>query len=269
MLEQPTFETFYKAKPLKTILSLVKNGSFIDILRFESFTIHFQPIIDKNNNSIFGYESLLRGINPFTNELVSPAFLFDSAREYNMLFFLDRFARELALKSAAVKNIDSHLFINFLPTSIYDPVHCLQSTVKWANQLEFNPKNIVFEVVETEKVEDPIHLKNILDYYKSQGFKTALDDVGSGYSSLSMLASLNPDIIKIDREIIIDIDKNNVKQSICKALVSMANDSGITVLAEGIETRGEYEYLSTLKIDLMQGFFFGKPQAEPLRVLKI
>jgi EAL domain-containing protein (putative c-di-GMP-specific phosphodiesterase class I) len=72
----------------------------------------------------------------------------------DMNFTLDRMCRETALKTTAVKKIDTKVFINFILTSIYDPEFCLASTVKWAKQLEFDPKNIVFEVVETQKVKD-------------------------------------------------------------------------------------------------------------------
>ena len=84
-----------------------------------------------------------------------------------MLFYLDRACREISLKTAAVKNIHAKVFINFIPTAIYDPEHCLQSTVKWANQLEFDPKNVIFEVTESEYVEDLEHLSKILQFYKA------------------------------------------------------------------------------------------------------
>jgi EAL domain-containing protein (putative c-di-GMP-specific phosphodiesterase class I) len=182
-----------------------------------------------------------------------------------MLFYLDRACRETSLKTAAVKNISSKVFINFIPTAIYDPHHCLASTVKWAKQLDFNPKNIIFEVIESDHVADLDHLKNILDYYKSQGFMVALDDVGSGYSSLNMIAKLLPDIVKIDREIITHIDTNTVNQSIFRAIVQIAHENNIVVLAEGIERAEEVAFCRANGADLAQGYYFGKPNAEPIR----
>ena len=100
--------------------------------------------------------------------------------------------------------------------------------------MEFDLKNVIFEVVESENIEDIEHLKNILNFYKSKGFMVALDDVGSGYSSLNMIVQLLPDIVKVDREIVKDIDKNRANQSVFTAIVNIAKENNITVLAEGI-----------------------------------
>lgn len=231
-----------------------------------ALTTHFQPIVDLENGEIYGYESLARGVND-DGTLIYPDKLFSWAKQGDMLFYLDRACRETSLKTAAVKNIKNKVFINFIPTAIYDPEHCLQSTVKWAKQLEFDPKNIIFEVIETEHVEDIEHLNKILTFYKSQGYMVALDDVGSGYSSLNMIARLKPDIVKIDREIIDGIDTNTANQSVFKAIVSLAKESGIIVLAEGAERTEEVAYCAANGANLAQGYYFGRPSAEPIRKL--
>jgi EAL domain-containing protein (putative c-di-GMP-specific phosphodiesterase class I) len=231
-----------------------------------ALTTHFQPIVDIKTNTIYGYESLARGVSD-EGDLIYPDRLFTWAREGDMLFYLDRACRESSLKTAAVKNIKNKVFINFIPTAIYDPEHCLQSTVKWAKQLEFDPKNIIFEVIESDHVEDLDHLKRILDFYKSQGFMVALDDVGSGYSSLNMIAKLLPDIVKIDRAIIDQIDTNEINQSIFRAITQIAHENGIIVLAEGIERAEEIAFCSAYGADLAQGYYFGRPNAEPIRKL--
>jgi len=231
-----------------------------------ALTAHFQPIVDLASNTIFGYESLARGVSDEGN-LIYPDTLFRWGREGDMLFYLDRACRETSLKTAAVKNIASKVFINFIPTAIYDPQHCLQSTVKWARQLDFDPKNIIFEVIESDYVADLDHLKKILDFYKSQGFMVALDDVGSGYSSLNMIAKLLPDIVKIDREIIDHIDTNIVNQSIFRAIVQIAKDNNIIVLAEVIERAEEAVFCTQEGADLAQGYYYGKPSSEPIRKL--
>ncbi|OIP55756.1 MAG: EAL domain-containing protein [Helicobacteraceae bacterium CG2_30_36_10] len=240
---------------VKKLTTIIDNGAL---------TTHFQPIIDIKSNTIYGYESLARGVDE-DGSLISPDKLFNWAREGNMLFYLDRACRETSLKTAAVKNIHSKVFINFIPTAIYDPKHCLKSTVQWATQLNFDPKNIIFEVIESDYVEDLDHLKGILDYYKSQGFMVALDDVGSGYSSLNMIAKLLPNIVKIDRAIIDQIDTSSVNQSIFRAIVQIAKENDIIVLAEGIERVEELAFCAKEGADLAQGYYFAKPSAEPIR----
>jgi len=258
------FQALMLAKPLQYYINLVEDKEFFDIIQNESLTSHFQPIIQASDRSIYGYEALVRGVDP-KGKLVYPDVLFAKSERNNMDFHLDRLCRETALKTAAVKNINQKVFINFIPTSIYDPEFCLKSTVKWANQLEFDYKNIVFEVVETASVKDKEHLKKVLNYYREQGFQVALDDVGEGFSNLNMIIELRPDIIKIDRNIICDIDKSELKHSVYEALYKISHDNGIEVLAEGVETQEEIDTVEAIGVDYIQGYYFSKPTAESIR----
>lgn len=262
--ENFNFQSVLGAKNLQRYINLVQDREFFDIINNASLTSYFQPIVDAKDYSIFGYEALIRGVRE-NGDLMFPDELFSKSTRNDLNFKLDRMCRESALKTAAVKRITQKVFINFLPTAIYDPQFCLNSTVKWAKQLEFDPKNIIFEVVETESVKDKNHLKNILSYYREQGFEIALDDVGEGYSGLNMLINLKPNIIKIDREIIQNIDKDELKQSTYKALYTLARENGIKILAEGVETSFELEMIQKIGVDYLQGYYFGRPQAEPVR----
>lgn len=262
--KQFNFQSILTAKPLQRYINLYDDQDFFDIVNNESLTVHFQPIVNMSDNQIYGYETLARGVKEDGN-LMYPDELFRKSKQNDFNFKLDRLCRESALKTAATKKVHQKVFINFIPTSIYDPEFCLNSTVKWAKQLEFDPSQIVFEVVETELVKDQAHLKGILEYYRAKGFKIALDDVGEGYSSLNMLIELKPDIIKIDRNIISGIDTNELKQSVYKALYNLAKEHSITVLAEGIETAYELETIKSIGVDLAQGYYFAKPTAEPIR----
>lgn len=257
------------AREIKTLAyfkDLIGAKELSTLINKGALTTHFQPIVDLHSHEIYGYESLARGVED-DGSLIYPDTLFTWAREGDMLFYLDRACRESSLKTAAVKNIHAKVFINFIPTAIYDPTHCLISTVRWAKQLDFDPQNIVFEVVESDRVDDVKHLKKILDFYKSKGFMVALDDMGSGYSSLNLLAQLLPDIVKIDRAIIDHIDTNPTNQSIFKAIVSIAKENNILVLAEGVERKEEVTYAVANGAQLAQGYYFGKPNSEPVRKL--
>jgi EAL domain-containing protein (putative c-di-GMP-specific phosphodiesterase class I) len=262
-----TLSSILFTKPLNRYLYFIEDKNFFDIIENKSLTAYFQPIIDMKTNEIFAYETLTRGVLP-NGELMYPDELFLKSTRNDMNFVLDKMCRENALKTTAVKKVDAKVFINFIPTSIYDPEFCLASTVKWAKQLEFDPKNIVFEVVETEYVEDKEHLKKILNYYRKEGFLIALDDVGEGYSSLNMIIDLKPDIIKVDRNIICDIDTDQMKQSIYKALKLICDDNGIKLLAEGVETPSELEKIKEIGVDYAQGYYFARPSAEIVRKIE-
>jgi len=262
--QQLDFAAFSRTKTLKKWFFLLNNRDFIDIFENNSLTTYFQPIVSLPNLEIVAYECLSRGVKS-DGSLMPPYLLFKLAVENDLLFFLDRLCRENALKSAAVKKITADIFINFIPTSIYVPETCLQSTMHWARQLEYDPSRIVFEVVESHQVEDLKHLRSILDFYRDKGFRTALDDIGSGHTNLATLAALGADLIKIDMEIIRGIDKDPVKQSIFGALATIAHENGIKVLAEGVETCEELAYVRENGAELAQGYLFAKPAAEPVR----
>ncbi len=264
--ENLSFRHMAETKTLENWFTLLNANDLVWILEQGSITVYFQPIIDLHSQTIYAYECLSRGVLA-DGSLMSPQVMFDTAKKTDLLFNLDRQCRETAIKTAAVKNIPTNIFINFLPSAIYNPEFCLRDTVKWAQQLEFDPDKIVFEVVETEHIRDINHLIAILKLYKSKGFRTALDDVGSGYSSLNLFATLAPDIIKIDLEIVRDIHNSEVKQAVAKALIQMGRDAGCKVLAEGIESLEEYNWFKTAGADYAQGYYFARPTVEPLRSL--
>ena len=257
------FREFSKTKTLRKWMSIVNSKDLIYILSNKSLATFFQPIVNINNNTIYGHELLSRGIKE-NGKLMSPFEMFKLAKESGLIFNLDRQARETAIINASKHNLKSKLFINFIPTAIYDPSVCLKSTLDTIIKYKMDTNQVTFEVVETEQVTDTGHLKTILDFYRTKGFNIALDDVGSGYSSLNNLALLCPDYIKIDMEIIRDIHKHKLKQSIFEALVSIAKSISISVLAEGVESSDELEYVKAHGADLVQGYYFSKPTEQPL-----
>lgn len=262
------FSAFSRTKSLKKWLFLLNNREFLDIFESNSLTTWFQPIVSLPTHEIVAYECLSRGVKA-DGALMPPHLLFKLAEENDLLFYLDRLCRENALKTAAAKKVSADIFINFVPTAIYVPETCLQSTMKWARQLEYDPKRVVFEVVETHQVSDLPHLRTILDYYRSKMFRTALDDIGSGHANLTTLAALGADLIKVDMGIIRGIDNDPVKQSIFGALTGIAKANKIKVLAEGVETSEELAYVTQQGADLAQGYLFAKPSPEPVRRVEL
>ncbi|MBF0272671.1 MAG: EAL domain-containing protein [Magnetococcales bacterium] len=258
----PDLNDIRKVISLDVLIARQKEEWLIDVLREKRLTNHFQPIFHANDTrEPFAHECLLRGLTQ-EGEIIPPGKLFHAATTTDLLFQLDRAARAMAVKNAASCGIDSKIFINFTPTSIYDPQYCLQSTVKIIKESGLMRDRIVFEVIETEKLDDPAHLATILKFYRHAGFQVALDDLGSGYSSLNLLPVLKPDYIKIDRELISGIHKDRFKIVIVEKLVDICKDLGILVVAEGIEIQEELTVLQQLGVDFVQGFLLARPSAK-------
>lgn len=232
-----------------------------EVIQQQLMICHYQPIVNVEEQ-VFAYELLSR----FQNEdgsIIYPNEIFSAARVRGRLYALDRACRMSAVKHAASIK-EKKAFINFIPTSIYSPEFCLKSTTALAEELGINPVQLVFEVVETEKVEDIEHLKKILAYYKAKGFEYALDDVGEGYSTMEMLADLKPKYMKLDMKYVQGVSEDKMKQAIAQKFLEKALEVGSTPLAEGIEERADFEWLKEQGYKLFQGYYFGKPEAKPV-----
>ncbi|AST91035.1 MULTISPECIES: EAL domain-containing protein [Sutcliffiella] len=232
-----------------------------DVIKNELITFFFQPIITAKKE-IFAYEMLAR-FRDEEGKIVSPSNIFRAAKERGRLYALDRVCRLNAIKAS--RAVDEKVFINFIPTSIYSPEYCLKSTVNLANSLGLNPSKFVFEVVETEKVDDIDHLKSILTFYKEKGFQYALDDVGEGYSTINLLADLKPHYMKLDLKYVQGVAETVEKQRVAEKFLKKALEIGSIPLAEGIENKEDFEWLKDIGYQLFQGYYFGKPSPKPLK----
>lgn len=236
-------------------------ADLIDERRLTTFFHGIWPAAD--TCSPYAYECLSRGLEP-GGGIISPGRLFGAASSAGMLFPLDRLARETAVMAAHQKGITTRLFINFTPTALYDPATCLATTVKAVDSTGLPRDRFVFEVIETEEIDDADHLVGILQAYRDSGFGIALDDLGGGYSGLNLLSRLRPDFVKLDREMIMGIDTDTYRQVVVGHVIEMARDLNVRVVAEGVETAAELDWLRLAGTDLVQGFLFGKPQPDPV-----
>ncbi|WP_019415391.1 EAL domain-containing protein [Paenisporosarcina sp. TG20] len=243
---------------LKTFKFRFQEKETVNFIQHGQLVSHLQPIVSLHSKEVYGYESLLRTKDSEIS--YSPMSLFNIAAKTGLHSLLDQRAREAAIKARDGNiPIGKKSFINFLPSTIYNPDFCLQHTFKLVEKYKVNPQDLVFEVVETEKINDVLHLKKVLDRYKKEGMKVALDDVGSGYSTLDMLELLRPDYVKIDRSYVTNCDQDSTKQAFLKEANKRAHALGIITLAEGIERIEEAQVCESLGYDLAQGYLFGKP----------
>ncbi len=261
--ETPSLDKLSQVQPLTALLAKVRSGWLIDMLHEDAFYADFQPIVSAAEPSrAFAYECLLRG-HDAQGQVVPPSLIFGAARSAGLLFHLDRAARLTAIRDAQRHGVATPIFINFNPTSIYDPAFCLKTTIKAIEEAHISADRIVFEVVESDAVGDPAHLLNIVRFYREQGFRIAIDDFGAGYSSINLLTQLRPDFVKFDRELIRFIDQEPYKQKVLSKLIEMSRELGVRTLGEGVEREEEFLWLRERGVDLFQGFFFAKPASPP------
>lgn len=253
------FDLFTRTKSLYYWLELSRQKEFLNVLRDNKIKTLFQPIIRVSNLEVFGHEALSRGLRS-NGTLMSAKDLFEGAKSLDLLFNLDRQCREASVYAAAKRDVQGHLFMNFIPTAIYDPKECLKTTVEAVKASNLRASKIVFEVVESEQVESHSHLRKILDYYRGQGYKTALDDVGTGFSNIEAYHALDTNFIKIAMEIIRNIDQDPIHQAYLDKILSLKYNNGVAVIAEGVEREGELNYLKSKGVDFVQGYYFGKPE---------
>lgn len=222
------------------------------------FDFAFQPIVDLRDHSVFAHEALVRGLSGEGAQQV-----LQQVNDTNRYRF-DQQCRIKAIKRAAQLDMQPHLSINFMPNAVYRPELCIKSTLQAAHTYGFPLDRLIFETLENEHVDNYRHLTHILREYREFGFKTAIDDFGAGYSGLNLLADFQPDLIKLDMGLIRDVDKDRARQVIVRAIVMMCAELNVTVIAEGIESAGERDFLADCGIFLMQGFWFAKPAFKAL-----
>ena len=223
-----------------------------------AFSMAFQPIVDMRDFTVFAHEALVRGTaGEGAGSVLSQV---DESNRYRF----DQACRRKAIGLAASMGMESSLSINFLPNAVYEPANCLRATLQAARKHEFPLDRIIFEITENERVIDHDHLINIISEYRRQGFRTAIDDFGAGYSGLNLLADFQPDLVKLDMALVRDIHEDPKRQTILASIVAMCRQLDIEVIAEGIESEEELACLEDHGVYLIQGFLLARPGFEKL-----
>jgi EAL domain-containing protein (putative c-di-GMP-specific phosphodiesterase class I) len=220
-----------------------------------SFTFAFQPIVDVKEREVSSYEALIRGR---ANE--SAYQILGQVPAEEMLLF-DQEARVGAIELAMRLGIGCHLNLNFIPQSLELPTSIL-TTLEAANGSHLPIDMLVIEVTEGAVIEDPVHFARVFNKYRGLGLLVAIDDFGAGYSGLNLLVDFQPDQIKLDMKLVRGIEHHGPRQSIVSAICHVCKDLGIDVIAEGVETVAEYNWLANAGIRLYQGYLFAKPGFE-------
>ena len=235
-----------------------------EIINEKRIIVHFQQILSLRNHSVIGFEGLIRGLSSDSN-IIPPLFLFDVALRHGLALELDRLCREEVL--ASFRNIHDVqknylLFLNLETSFLSSKVVGSGYFFDQVKRYKISPANVVIEFVES-RASDTDALLHFVKAYRSCGFNIALDDVGIGYSNFDRISLLRPNIIKVDRSIVSGIAENYFKQEIFRALAKLSKSIGSLVLAEGVETEEEILRCIEYGTDLLQGFYFSRPQDFP------
>jgi EAL domain-containing protein (putative c-di-GMP-specific phosphodiesterase class I) len=228
-----------------------------EIIRLENLAVLTQPIMDLRSGEVFGWEVLTRG--PKNSPFHNPVELFEFADQAELLPDLEWVVIQKALREVTERQIKEQVFINITPVSLSEP-SLLGRILEQLKHSALDSSQIIFEITERHSINDFDQMASILRSYRAQGFRFAVDDAGSGYSSLQSMSELIPDIIKIDKSVIRNIDREAVKQAMLRSLLYFAENINCTVIAEGVEREEEANILLQNKVHMGQGYYFAKPQ---------
>lgn len=237
---------------------------FCNIIKTANVQSVFQPIISLTDCTVLGYEALSRG--PQDSCMQNPEKLLNMAKECNKLWEIEELFRSKALEAICNSRIKSKVFLNINP-SIIDSLRFKNSfTREYLRKYNLECKNIIFEITEKDVIGDIDSFKETIEYCKCENYEIAIDDAGSGYSGLNRICQIKPHYIKLDIDLIRDIDKHSNKQAIVKSMYEFSKQTDCNLIAEGIETEDELKTLIDIGVQYGQGYFIQRPNASILPI---
>ena len=252
-----------------------------NIITQEEVRTVFQPIINVQTSEILAYEALTRG--PKTSKYEFPVVLFSAADAHGYSDELEWLCIAKAIVNFNLNSVFMNktmrpgrrgsagvmLFLNVDPKTFIETGVIVSRFSELIKKYNLDPANIVLEITERTAISDFDSFKLIVDELKKMGFNIAIDDAGAGYSSLQAIAELRPKYLKFDMVLVRDIDKDFIKQELLKTLIDFANKTDSIVIAEGIETRAEYDTVKALGVHYAQGYYFARPAPQFIETIQI
>lgn len=215
----------------------------------------YQPIVSLRSRRTVALEALLRPSHP---ALPHAGALLDSARRLSRARDVDMQVYALVARDLPRLPESVTISVNVHPETLLDP-RLLAAHLPLSREL----RRVIFEVTERATLPHGAELAPALVALRARGARFAVDDIGSGYSGLSSIAQLRPELVKIDMSLVRGIENSPTQSALAESLVSLCRKLGIHLIAEGIETPAERDHLANLGIDLFQGYYFARPSASP------
>jgi EAL domain-containing protein (putative c-di-GMP-specific phosphodiesterase class I) len=258
LLDRPPY-----LRSLRAILGKCQYAWLFDLMTGGVWTTHFQPVIDLETGVPFGHEALLRA-RMSDGASVSPTAVFEAARSLRLLPVIDELARMTALRSGSgafppSERILINLDAGSAPAGHFD-VDGMLSILAASGR---PPGTVIFELVESESLGNPALVCELSRKLTDAGFKVALDDLTSGFSTLAVLDKLRPDVVKLDQRLIGGAYRDRYRSRVVEAFVGLCRDLNILLIAEGIEDAEDLEFVRQSGIRYVQGFLLARPALPP------
>lgn len=245
-----------KGLPIAVLRDRLSAGWLIDMLRERDFSVLFQPIVDAAApTTVFAYEATISGRR--SGEAVGAERIYEVARHAELLTHFDQVAATRIFETILELRKSATFFINVIPNRIYDPDIWVPHQHAYWSQRGIDPAQIVFEFVESEQTEIE-HIQLCARIAREYGYRVALDDLGSGYASLTTLTRLKPDFVKFDRKLAQDV-QDPYCAVIFSELLEATAKLGLPTIAEGIETQAQLDWVRRNGVDYVQGYLTGRP----------
>ncbi len=211
----------------------------------------YQPIVSFGEKRIHAYEALVRTDEP---TLARPEHLFNAAEQLDRVQELGRTIRAAVASSIGDAPDEALVFLNLHASDLAD-----DDLFSANSPLAPHARRVVFEVTERASLERFRDIHDRVAALRAHGYRIAVDDLGAGYAALSSLASLQPEVVKLDMSLVRGVDQQPIKRRLVASLQTLGEPLGITVIAEGVETAAERDTLVEIGCDLFQGYLFAKP----------
>jgi EAL domain-containing protein (putative c-di-GMP-specific phosphodiesterase class I)/PAS domain-containing protein len=261
LLEKLSFKTQDDRESHNTLIHKQTREILEKALKNHEFLVYYQPIINVSQNKLISCEALLRWRDP-NGKISLPINFIRIAEETGLIVEIGEWAIEQIANQIAAWKKDAKCYvpvaINLSPNQLKQDnlVDMLNRVIKEKN---LSPGDITIELTESAIVEDYSLISSKMEELKKTGCKFALDDFGTGYSSLSYLTKFPVDKIKIDKSFVSEITSNSTSLAIIKTIISLAKNLKLAVVAEGVETQDQLNFLTKFSCDEIQGYLISKP----------
>lgn len=255
---------FYAEEMHKDALKRVQMEGYLRrALEFDELELYYQPIVDTISQKVIGAEALLRWNNPHLGQ-VSPVDFIPLAEDIGLIVPMGEWILKVACKQAAKwqdqKNAPAYVSVN-VSVRQFKGQNFGRVVKETLEETKLDASRLKIEVTESLLVDEELggSVDIALQELKEMGVAISLDDFGTGYSSLSYLKKYDFHTLKIDRSFVRDVPDDNEDKALVEAIMAMAHSLKLEVVAEGVETEDQINYLSSLGCDALQGFYYSKP----------